>query len=87
MTGIQPINSTYKKPLLRADNTGYAALAGLALTTGAAFIKNKSIKKTFEMMKKYLMTGIAALFNVSTETFVKSIKTNGKSKTNKLVNI
>ena len=62
MTGIQPINSTYKKPLLRADNTGYAALAGLALTTGAAFIKNKSIKKSHKPLA--FVTGALTLIHL-----------------------
>ena len=45
MSGIQPINSTNKKPFLRADNTGYAALTGLLLTGAAAAVKNKSVRK------------------------------------------
>ena len=45
MSGIQPIDSTNKKPLLRADNTGYAALIGMGLTSASIMIKNKSIRK------------------------------------------
>ena len=45
LSGIRPINSTNKKPFLRSDNTGYAALTGLCLTTASAMTKNKSVRK------------------------------------------
>ena len=45
MSRIQPINSTNKKPFLRGDNTGYAALAGMSLTTVSVITKNKTVRK------------------------------------------
>ena len=45
MPTIQKINSSTQKPLLRADNTGYAALGGFVLTGATAVVKNKSIRK------------------------------------------
>jgi len=45
LSGVQPINQTNNKPILRAGNTGYAALISLGLTTVTPFIKNKSAKK------------------------------------------
>ena len=62
MAGIQPIKSTNKKPILRANNTGYAALTGLALTTGAAIVNNKTAKKCHKPLA--YITGALALLHL-----------------------
>ena len=36
---------TNNKPMLRADNTGYMAVAGMCLTAFSALPKNKSVRK------------------------------------------
>ena len=45
MPGVDSLSLTNKKPMLRTENTGYMALAGLGLTTASAIIKNKSVRK------------------------------------------
>ena len=45
MPSVESVNLTYNKPILRAGNTGYMALAGMCLTTVSAITKNNSIKK------------------------------------------
>lgn len=64
MSKIQSINSINNKPLLSANNTGYAALTGLVLTTGAAIVKNKNVKK-FHKPLAYL-TGVLTLLHLGT---------------------
>ena len=45
MTNIRKVDSVQSKPLLTPKNTGYAAAAGVILTTARAFNKSKPIRK------------------------------------------
>ena len=60
MSGITGINFTNNKHILRADNTGYAALAGIGLTTASAIIKSKSINKMHKPLA-FISAGLTLL--------------------------
>lgn len=60
MAGIQSVSSIHKKPFLRADNTGYVALAGLCLTTVTSAVKNKTVKKCHKPLG-YITAGLTLL--------------------------
>lgn len=49
MTKINNI-SLSQKPIITPKNTGYAATAGLVLTTVTAFSKNKTIRKSHKFL-------------------------------------
>ena len=58
MTRVDKVN----QQILTPKNTGYAATAGLVLTTATTFSKNKTIRKTH----KYLgyITGFLTLLHI-----------------------
>lgn len=49
MTKINNISSS-QKPIITPKNTGYAATAGLILTTATAFSKNKTLRRSHKFL-------------------------------------
>ena len=61
MSGVQSINAiTYNKHFLRADNTGYAALVGMGLTSASMMTKSKFARKCHKPLA-YTTVGLTLL--------------------------